>query len=86
MFFFIAGNTRKVAGTETRQIMRNGYQVNAEITVYKSYITVFFIPLIPTGKSYSVYIPHTDEYYSQGTFSRMPADLLEVCKEVGRKY
>ncbi len=86
MFFFIAGNTRKQVGREQVRIPRNGNQVIAEVTVFKSYITLFFIPLIPIGKSYSIYIPHTDEYYQNGSFSKMPADLLEICKDVGRKY
>ncbi|QOR74461.1 hypothetical protein SAMN05443429_10847 [Cruoricaptor ignavus] len=86
MFFFIAGNSSKLAGQETVRINRNGQEVNAEVRVFKNYISVFFIPLIPTGRRYSIYIPHTGEYYEQGAFSSMPPDLLEVCREVGRRY
>lgn len=84
--FFIFGYNKKPKGKETRKIRRNGMEMNAQITVYKKYIELFFIPLIPLGKSYSVYIPHTDEYFEQGAFSSIPQDLLEVCKEVGRMY
>ena len=86
MFFFIFGFNKKPIGKDNRKIMRNGFEVNAVITVYKRYFELFFIPLIPLGKSYSVYIPHSDEYFEQGTFSKMPENLLEVCKEVGRRF
>ena len=84
--FFVAGNTRKLVGQETRKINKNGFMVNAEIKVFKNYITFFFIPIIPLGKKYSIYIPHSDEYFDQGMFSKMPDEYLEICKEVGRKY
>lgn len=84
--FFIFGFNKKPVGKENRKIRRNGFEVNAVITVYKRYFELFFIPLIPLGKSYSVYIPHSDEYFEQGVFSKMPEDLLEACKEVGRTY
>lgn len=84
--FFIAGTTRKLVGQETRKINKNGFLVNAEIKVFKNYITLFFIPIIPLGKKYSIYIPHSDEYFEQGSFSKMPNEYLEICKEVGRKY
>lgn len=86
MFFFIAGNTKKLAGEETRQISRNGNYTTAQIRIFKNYITLFFIPLMPTGRSYSIFLPQTGEYYETGMFGRMPADLLEICKETGRKY
>ena len=86
MFFFIAGNTTKLVGQETRKINKNGFMVNAEIKVFRNYITLFFIPLIPLGKKYSIYIPHTDEYYETNNFSKMPDHYLEICKEIGRKY
>lgn len=84
--FFIAGNTRKLVGQEIRKINKNGLMVNAEIKVYKNYITLFFIPIIPLGKKYSIYIPHSDEYFENNYFSKMPAEYLEICKDVGRKY
>lgn len=86
MFFFIAGNTKKLVGQETTKINKNGFLVNAEIKVFRNYITLFFIPLIPLGKKYSIYIPHTDEYYETNYFSKMPDHYLEICKEIGRKY
>lgn len=84
--FFIAGNTRKMVGQETVKVNKNGFQVNAEVKVFKSYITLFFIPLIPLGKKYSIYFPHSDEYYEQSTFNKMPEEYLEVCRDVGRRY
>ena len=60
--------------------------VNAEIKVYKNFITLFFIPIIPLGKKYSLYIPHSDEYFENNYFSKMPEKYLEICEEVGRKY
>ena len=86
MFFFIAGNTKKLVGQETTKINKNGFLVNAEIKVFRNYITLFFSPLIPLGKKYSIYIPHTDEYYETNYFSKMPDHYLEICKEIGRKY
>ena len=86
MFFFIFGFNKKPVGKDNRKIMRNGFEVNVVITVYKRYFELFFIPLIPLGKSYSVYIPHSDEYFEQGTFSKMPENLLEICKDIGRNY
>lgn len=84
--FFIAGNSRKLVAQETRKINKNGFMVNAEIKVYKNFITLFFIPIIPLGKKYSLYIPHSDEYFENNYFSKMPEKYLELCKEVGRKY
>ena len=84
--FFIFSFNKKPKGKENRTIYHNGQQVNAIITVYKSYFELFFIPLIPLGKRYSIYIPHFDEYYENGMFSKMPDHLLGVCKEVGRYY
>lgn len=86
MFFFIAGNTKKLVGQETTKINKNGFMVNADVKVFKNYITLFFVPLIPLGKKYSIYIPHTDEYYETNYFSKMPDHYLEICKEIGRKY
>lgn len=83
---FIAGNTKKLIGQETPKINKNGFLVNAEIKVFRNFITLFFIPIIPIGRKYSIYIPHSDEYYENGTFSKMPAEYLEICKEVGRKF
>lgn len=86
MFFFIAGNTKKLVGKETVKLNKNGFPVNAEIKIFRDYITVFFIPLIPLGKSYSIYIPHSDEYYENNYFSKMPEEYLKICQEIGRKY
>ena len=82
--FFIFGFNKKPVEKINRQIRRNGFDVNAVITVYKKYFELFFIPLIPLGKAYSIYIPNTDEYFEQGAFSKMPPELLEVCREAGR--
>lgn len=84
--FFIAGNGKKLIGKETRKINKNGFLVNVEIKVYKNFITLFFIPIIPIGKNYSIYIPHSDEFFENNYFSKMPQEYLEICKEVGRKY
>jgi len=86
MFFFIFGLNKKPVGKETRKIMKNGFEINAIITVYKTYVELFFIPLIPLGKKYSIYIPHTDEYFEQNYFSKMPEEYLEICKDVGRRF
>ena len=84
--FFIAGNVKKLIGQETIKINKNGFMVNAQIKVFKNFITLFFMPIIPIGKKYSIYIPHSEEYYENNYFSKMPAEYLEICKEVGRKY
>lgn len=84
--FFIFGLNRKPAGKETRTIRKNGFDVKAIITVYKLYLELFFIPLIPLGKRYSIYIPHSDEYYEQGFQSKIPGEYMELCKDVGRLY
>ncbi len=86
MFFFIAGSTTKLVGQETVKVNKNGFMVNAEVKVFKNYITLFFIPIIPIGKKYSIYIPHTDEYFEQNHFSKMPPQYQEICEQVGRKY
>ena len=84
--FFIAGNVKKLIGQETIKINKNGFMVNAQIKVFKNFITLFFMPIIPIGKKYSIYIPHSEEYYENNYFSKMPAEYLEICKEVGIKY
>ena len=86
MFFFIAGSTKKLVGQKTVKINRNGFPLNADIKIFKNFITIFFIPLIPLGKKYSIYIPHTGEYYENNYFSKMPEDLLEICKQAARTY
>lgn len=86
MFFFIFGIKSKPVAKEERKITKNGFPVNAIITVYKKYIELFFIPIIPIGKDYTMYIPHSDEYFETGTFSKMPNEYLQICKEVGAKY
>lgn len=86
MFFFIGGNSRKKAGQERKQMLFHGQFVTAEITVYKNYITIFFIPLIPMGKNYTVYIPDTGEWYQDGLFSKLPPALADACREVGSRY
>ncbi len=86
MFFFIAGTTRKCIGKESVKVNKNGFQVNAEVKVFRNYITVFFIPLIPLGKEYSIYIPHSDEYFETSYFSKIPKEYEAICKEVGGKY
>ena len=84
--FFIFGIKTKPIGKENHKIMKNGVEVNAIITVFKIYFELFFIPLIPLGKKYSIYIPQSDEYFENNYFSKMPERYLEICKEVGRKY
>lgn len=84
--FFVAGNVKKLIGQETTKINKNGFMVNAQIKIFKNFITLFFVPIIPIGKKYSIYIPHSDEYYENNYFSKMPVEYLEICKEVGRKY
>ncbi|MEC5157729.1 hypothetical protein [Chryseobacterium sp. MP_3.2] len=84
--FFLFGFNKKPIGKEQRKIMKNGLEVNAIITVYKKYFELFFIPILPLGKSYSLYIPHSDEYYEPGFFGKIPAEYVEVCEQVGRLY
>ena len=84
--FFVAGNVKKLIGQETTKINKNGFMVNAQIKIFKNFITLFFVPIIPIGKKYSIYIPHSYECYENNYFSKMPAEYLEICKEVGRKY
>lgn len=85
--FFIFGLNKKPVGKEQRKIRKNGLEVNAIITVYKKYFELFFIPLIPFEKSYSFYIPSSDEYFETNYFSKnMPPEYLEICKNVGRTY
>ena len=50
MFFFIFGLNKKQLGKETIQVPKNGFQVNAIVTIYRRYFELFFIPLIPLGK------------------------------------
>ena len=86
MFFFIAGTTKKRVGQATVKIPKNGFMVNGEVKIYKNYLTLFFIPIIPLSKSYSLYIPHSDEYFENSYFSKMPEEYLQICKEIGRTY
>ncbi len=86
MFFFIAGLSEKLVGKEMVKVDKNGFSVNAEVKIFKNYISLFFIPIIPIGRKYSIYIPHSDEYYDNGAFNNMPAEYLRLCKEVGAKY
>lgn len=84
--FFLFGFNKKPVGKEQRKLRKNGLEVNALITVYKKYFELFFIPIIPLGKSYSIYIPHSDEYFEDGFFGKIPPEYLEICNEVGRLY
>ncbi len=85
--FFVFGFRTKLLGKENRKIPKNGFYVNAVIKVYRFYFEIFFIPLIPLGKKYSLYIPHTDEYFETNFFSKdMSEEYLEICRDTGRKY
>ncbi len=85
--FFIFGIKTKLVGKEDRKVLKNGFTVNAIVSVYKNYFEVFLIPIFPFSKKYSIYIPHSDEYFETGLgSSNMPADYLGMCKEVGRNY
>lgn len=84
--FFIFGIKTRTLGKEQRTVKKNGLAVNAIITVYRHYFELFFIPIIPLGKKYSIYIPSSDEYFENNYFSKIPAEYLEICKEVGRLY
>lgn len=85
--FFIFGIKTKLVGKEDRKVLKNGFMANAIVSVYKNYFEFFFIPIFPFSKKYSIYIPHSDEYYETNYFSsEMPKEYLELCKEVGRNY
>lgn len=85
--FLIFGIKTKPIGKENRKIIQNGSEVNAHIVIYKRYATLFFVPLIPLGKFYSIEIPQTNEYFDTNFFTpKMPEKYLEICKEIGRKY
>ena len=85
--FFIFGIKTKLVAREDRKVLKNGFMANAIVSVYKNYFELFFIPIFPFSKKYSIYIPHSDEYYDTGfTSSNMPKEYLELCKEVGRSY
>ena len=80
-------------GKETRKINKNGFQVNAEITVIQNYIHLFWFITIPIGKSYTLYIPHSDEYFPlYGIFAagrkrkEMHMTLKEFYAAVGGDY
>ena len=75
MFFFIFGINKKNVGKVQRKIVRNGFEVNALITVYKRYFELFFIPIVPLGKSYSLYIPHSDEFFEQDLSPRCQQNI-----------
>lgn len=65
--FFIAGNTKKLIGNETRKINKNGFMVNAEIKVFKLYIKVEFAGKY-TGKASNVYLYYMPEskFWNEG--------------------
>lgn len=86
MFFFIIGKTEKLKRTENIKITHHGRSVNAIVKIYRDYVTFFFIPIIPLGKYYSIYIPHIDEYYENGPFAQMPQHYLSICQKLGQKY
>lgn len=85
--FFIFGIKTKLVGKEEHKVIINGFMVNAIVAVYKNYFEFFFISIFPFSKKYSIYIPHSDEYFETGFSStEMPKEYLDICKEVGRNY
>lgn len=84
--FFIFGHTQKLVGREQTKINKNGFLVNAEVKIYRNFFTFFLLPIIPLNKKYSLYIPHSDEYYESNYFSKMPEEYLQICREIGRKF
>ena len=86
MFFLIFGIKDKVVAKENRKVLKNGFEVNAIITVYKKYIELFFIPIFPIKTSYSMYIPHSDEYFEAGNISQIPKEYLDICKDVANMH
>lgn len=86
MFFFIGGTREKELGRERRNVHFRGKSQMADVTVFKSYFHLFWIPVIPLGKRYAIYLLDDGAFYMQDLFNKMPAELLEQCKEVGRKF
>ena len=86
MFFFIFGIKDKVVAKESVKVNKNGLEVNAFVTVTKKYFELFFIPIFSISKNYTMYIPHSDEYFDDGNFNKMPEEYLKVCKNIASKY
>ena len=72
------------------RVVRNVYYQNVmqevEFSIYKSYIGLLGIPIIPLGKSYTARIMATGEFFGSGRFGNMPEDLLEIVKDISRVY
>ncbi|SEG03800.1 hypothetical protein SAMN05421847_1361 [Halpernia humi] len=84
--FYIFGINKRLKGKVERSIYFEGEMSNAVIKVYRFYFELFFIPLFPLHKTYSIYIPKTDTYFENNYFSKMPAKLLDICKDAGRNF
>lgn len=85
--FYIFGIKTKLVGQQQRKVLKSGFMMNAIVSVYKNYFELFFIPIFPFSKKYSIYIPHSDEYFETNYFSsEMPKEYLDICKEVGKTY
>lgn len=74
---------KSFAGRETRNVLKNGKIMDAEISVYHNYFPLLWIiPLFRNGKSYKIRFPEIDETY----VDFIPEEYREICEEIGRKY
>ena len=76
--FFIFGISKKLKRKIDQKILYNGEMVTGIIKVYRFYFDFFFIPL---HRTYSLYIPKTDEYFENNYLGKMPKKYLEICKK-----
>lgn len=83
---FIIGNSKKFKGEDRVEINRRGVSYQAVIKVFRDYVTLFLIPVIPVGKSYSIYFPATGEFYEDSLFSKIPEEYREACRQAGKRY
>lgn len=82
--FFIFGINKKLKAKLERSIIHDGVLTNSIIKVYRYYFELFFIPLVPLHKTYSIYIPKEDLYFENNYFSKMPEYYLQICKDAAR--
>lgn len=82
--FFILGISKKLKKKIDQKVLYNGEMVTGIIKVYRFYFDFFFIPFIPLHRTYSLYIPKTDEYFENNYFGKMPRKYLDICKKASK--
>lgn len=86
MFFIFFGTREKFLGKKRISVHFRGKTQQADVSVSQNYIHLFWIPVIPLGKTYSIYLLEDGELYVKDFFNKIPEELLQQCRDQTREF